>query len=175
MRQLTYALFKLGAILVPLNPAFTPAQVASALSHLAVSHLVIGAENNLPYKPPLSNAPILTHLVPDLYAPRVASECVPSLESIILVDNSTGHAEVSAHKVTTPYNEVLNDYGDGSQSLADRKLHKDDIVNIQFTSGTTSMPKAACLTHRSILNNGKSIGDRMLLTPQDVICCQCCP
>lgn len=36
---------------------------------------------------------------------------------------------------------------------------------------TTSMPKAACLTHRSILNNGKSIGDRMLLTNKDVICC----
>jgi len=33
------------------------------------------------------------------------------------------------------------------------------------------MPKAACLTHRSILNNGKSIGDRMLLTNKDVICC----
>ncbi|GME22766.1 amp-binding enzyme [Neofusicoccum parvum] len=33
------------------------------------------------------------------------------------------------------------------------------------------MPKAACLTHRSILNNGKSIGDRMLLTPEDVVCC----
>lgn len=33
------------------------------------------------------------------------------------------------------------------------------------------MPKAACLTHKSILNNGKSIGDRMLLTNKDVICC----
>lgn len=33
------------------------------------------------------------------------------------------------------------------------------------------MPKAAMLTHTSILNNGKQIGDRMLLTPSDVICC----
>lgn len=33
------------------------------------------------------------------------------------------------------------------------------------------MPKAACLSHRSILNNGLQIGDRMLLTEQDVICC----
>lgn len=33
------------------------------------------------------------------------------------------------------------------------------------------MPKAACLSHRSILNNGKSIGDRMLLTANDIVCC----
>jgi acyl-CoA synthetase (AMP-forming)/AMP-acid ligase II len=39
------------------------------------------------------------------------------------------------------------------------------------TSGTTSAPKAACLSHRSILNNGKSIGDRMLLTERDVVIC----
>ena len=31
--------------------------------------------------------------------------------------------------------------------------------------------KAACLTHRSVLNNGKSIGDRMLLTHKDIVCC----
>ncbi|KAI5856474.1 long-chain-fatty-acid-CoA ligase [Tricharina praecox] len=50
-------------------------------------------------------------------------------------------------------------------------LSPDDVVNIQFTSGTTSTPKAACLTHKSILNNGKAIGDRMLLTPSDIVCC----
>jgi hypothetical protein len=33
------------------------------------------------------------------------------------------------------------------------------------------MPKAAMLSHRSILNNGNSIGDRMLLTFEDVVCC----
>ena len=55
--------------------------------------------------------------------------------------------------------------------VPDQELHRDDIVNIQFTSGTTSAPKAACLTHRSILNNGHSIGSRMVLTPSDIVCC----
>lgn len=36
---------------------------------------------------------------------------------------------------------------------------------------TTSAPKAACLTHLGILNNGLAIGDRMLLTPEDSVCC----
>jgi acyl-CoA synthetase (AMP-forming)/AMP-acid ligase II len=56
-------------------------------------------------------------------------------------------------------------------SLPSQNLSPHDIVNIQFTSGTTAMPKAACLSHRSILNNGSQIGDRMLLTPKDVVCC----
>jgi acyl-CoA synthetase (AMP-forming)/AMP-acid ligase II len=43
----TYALFKLGAILNPLNPSFNTQQVVSALNHLETSHLIIGAETNL--------------------------------------------------------------------------------------------------------------------------------
>lgn len=46
-----------------------------------------------------------------------------------------------------------------------------DICNLQFTSGTTGQPKAASLTHHSILNNGRFIGDRMNLTDGDVLCC----
>ncbi|EZF27225.1 hypothetical protein H112_00737 [Trichophyton rubrum D6] len=57
------------------------------------------------------------------------------------------------------------------KALPDQGLSPTDVVNIQFTSGTTSMPKAACLSHRSILNNGVQIGDRMLLTPKDIVCC----
>ncbi|KAI9711534.1 MAG: hypothetical protein M1820_002098 [Bogoriella megaspora] len=166
----TYALFKLGAILVPLNPAFNALQVIAALSHLSATHLIIGAETNLSRKAPRSNIPLLTHLVPNLKGNRLESELVPSLRKVILVDNSLGRVDCSELKATSPYKHVLEDGGSG-RPLAGQDLHQDDIVNIQFTSGTTSMPKAASLTHRNILNNGKSIGDRMLLTPEDIVCC----
>jgi acyl-CoA synthetase (AMP-forming)/AMP-acid ligase II len=71
-------------------------------------------------------------------------------------------------RTAVPFEDLLDE---SKQALPDQGLHKDDVVNIQFTSGTTSMPKAACLSHRSILNNGLQIGDRMLLTEKDVICC----
>ncbi|CAF9909855.1 MAG: hypothetical protein HETSPECPRED_009538 [Heterodermia speciosa] len=155
---------------VPLNPAFNAQQVIAALAHLEASHLIIGIETNLPRKPPRSNIPLLKQLVPNLRSPQCESEAVPSLKHIIIVDNSSGGTDISQLEATVSYKHVVGDGGPG-QSLPNQNLDPSDIVNIQFTSGTTSAPKAACLTHRSILNNGASIGDRMLLTHEDIICC----
>jgi len=50
-------------------------------------------------------------------------------------------------------------------------LKNSDLATIQFTSGTTSTPKAACLSHRNVLNNAFLVGRGMQLTEQDIICC----
>jgi long-subunit acyl-CoA synthetase (AMP-forming) len=108
--------------------------------------------------------------VPNLAGARLESELVPSLRNVVLVDNSQGRVDVARYKSMRRYDDVVEDGGQGN-ALEDQGLHADEIANIQFTSGTTSMPKAACLSHKSILNNGKSIGDRMLLTEEDVVVC----
>ncbi|ELR04815.1 hypothetical protein VC83_07058 [Pseudogymnoascus destructans] len=164
----TYALFKLGAILVPLNPAFNSPQVISALSHLSATHLIIGTETNLHFKPPRENISLLKQISPDLTSGSIESASVPSLQKVILVDNSAGRLDVSDFKSTTSFNDLL--YSQTPQAITpDSPLHRDDIINIQFTSGTTALPKAACLSHTAILNNGYFIGMRMGLTPADII------
>ncbi|KAL4808766.1 hypothetical protein BDV18DRAFT_133154 [Aspergillus unguis] len=169
----TYALFKLGAILVPINPSFNATQVVAALSHLGTSHMIISSESNLPRKQPRSNLPLLKHLVQDLNSSKIESAVVPTLQNIILVDNSTGRIDSTQFKTLTPYPSITSANAADAAPLPSKlqDLEPHEVVNIQFTSGTTAMPKAACLTHRSILNNGSQIGDRMRLSPTDIVCC----
>ncbi|KAF6826386.1 AMP-binding enzyme [Colletotrichum plurivorum] len=170
---LTYAAFKLGAVLVPLNPGFNAKQVAAALRHLEVEVLVIGKVTDLPYKPGRgrSNLDLLKTLVPDLDAAggQVESEAVPSLKKIVAVDNLVHHPLINfpTFKSLTPYESLLG--GDKRTIVPDEPLDPNDVVNIQFTSGTTSQPKAAMLTHTSVLNNGHLIARRMGLVPGDRI------
>ncbi len=51
-----------------------------------------------------------------------------------------------------------------------RSLHHGDVINMQYTSGTTGFPKGVMLTHHNILNNGFYIGECQRLTQVDKIC-----
>ncbi|QQO09893.1 AMP-binding protein [Breznakiella homolactica] len=63
------------------------------------------------------------------------------------------------------------------QHTPDQLLHEaeaqcdtNDVVNMQYTSGTTGFPKGVMLTHRNILNNGFGIGECQKFTEKDIIC-----
>jgi fatty-acyl-CoA synthase len=45
-----------------------------------------------------------------------------------------------------------------------------DVANIQYTSGTTGLPKGVMLTHRNIVNNGQFLAQGFHYTEQDIIC-----
>ncbi|XXH02333.1 hypothetical protein Hte_008706 [Hypoxylon texense] len=185
---LTYALSKLGAVLVPLNPTFNAHQLSAGLSRLGVEVLVIGAVADLAYKPcrGRGNLDLLTALVPDLAGSKVESPTVPTLKTVVLVDNTPSHPRAGFPpgrnlRALTPYDELHSPYpsypsssssSSGSRPVTpDAPLSPADTINIQFTSGTTSQPKAAMLSHASILNNGRLIAARMGLDPSDRIVC----
>ncbi len=60
--------------------------------------------------------------------------------------------------------------GDAEYIRRQREVSPHDVVNMQYTSGTTGFPKGVMLTHYNILNNGYWVGENMKLSPEDKIC-----
>lgn len=137
--------------------------------------------NKLPYKKPRSNRDVIASLVDDLQASpeKLSSQAVPCLKSIILVNNEAQgtSSDLTQSSALVPFSSLLHPSSASATSKTGKSIQVEggsdpsDVINIQFTSGTTSSPKAACLTHRGVLNNGYFIGTRMGIGPGDVICC----
>jgi acyl-CoA synthetase (AMP-forming)/AMP-acid ligase II len=145
----------------PLNPAYTPGQVIAALNHVAAKCYVLSTEIVLPHRQPKSAAPLLSDVLQGTERDDLA---------LLLVDNCTGIYGKHDFAVTARYEQVLSS-NRGKRLPIREEVKNSDYATIQFTSGTTSSPKAACLTHRNVLNNGIFVGLGMELTELDIVCC----
>jgi len=123
-----------------------------------------------------SHLPLIKHLVPSLSLSQ-PSPTLPSLKHVIIINNSgTIPSELDNFLRFDQLPKGQVDLGS-----IQKVLDQHDVVNLQFTSGTTGSPKAAMLTHQylhltfptncsNIINNGLFIGDNMALTNKDRIC-----
>jgi fatty-acyl-CoA synthase len=108
-------------------------------------------------------------LVPELRTcerGHLKSEKFPFLESVIYIGQQKHRGMYSMNEVLllgrhTPEIDILK---------IEVECDTSDVVNMQYTSGTTGFPKGVMLTHRNILNNGLGIGDNQRFTEEDIVC-----
>ena len=104
---------------------------------------------------------------------RKNSPDLPDLQKAITLEPYDGSATTC--ELTSYNNFFLGGYSvfmnEVTLRRAEKRVKADDILNLQFTSGTTGAPKAAELTHINLINNGRLVGAKQKLTPDDVVCC----
>ena len=156
-----WATTKIGAVLVTVNTAYKIHEIEYLLKQ-SDTHTLVMIEDckDINYKEIIEQlCPELKSLTPG--AP-LYSKNLPFLRNIITVgfsmDGCLTWEEMLKRSNLIPKEEVRR-----RASL----VKPDDVCNMQYTSGTTGFPKGVMLTHRNIVNNGKTIGDRMDLSTAD--------
>ncbi len=159
-----FATAKIGAILVNVNPAYRVHELEYALRQSGCRALIVAP----PYKT-TDFAALLREVCPELEdsAPgRLSAARLPQLRTVIALGAQSVGGANTWQQVMAMAHEVSPDLLAARQ----RSLNFDDAINIQYTSGTTGLPKGATLSHHSILNNGFFIGQRMRFTERDRLC-----
>ena len=100
---------------------------------------------------------------------NVTSKRLPFLEKIVTIDTAVYPGMYNWAELAEMANTLTAEEEEG-YAASKASCDKDDVVNMQYTSGTTGFPKGVMLTHFNILNNGKTIGDRMKFTEKDRLC-----
>src|SRR5690606_6440933 len=159
-----FAAARAGLILVTINPAYRLAEVEYTINKVGLSALVASSRFKTSDYPAM-----IEELAPEAAASvpgALAAARLPTLRKLILIGEERRPGWLR--------------FGDtaGLATDADRErlvaigptLDPNDAINIQFTSGTTGLPKGATLSHRNILNNGYFVGRTQGLGAGDRIC-----
>ncbi len=156
-----WATVKLGAVLVTVNTAYKIHEVEYLLRQSDTHTLVMteGAKD-------CRYGDIVAELCPELETLRTGTALharrLPFLRNVITVGYRQKGCmewnEAMARSVQVSVEEVYR------MAAA---VNKDDVCNMQYTSGTTGFPKGVMLTHYNVVNNGKYIGDHMELSTAD--------
>ncbi len=161
---LMFAAAKIGAVLLPLNTSYKAAELDFALAQSDAENLfLINGFRDTDY------LQTVYELIPELREqPRGAlkSAKYPRLKRVFFLGPEKHRGMFSVNELlalsvqTTP----------AAYEARQRELTCHDVVNMQYTSGTTGFPKGVQLTHSNIANDGFWIGACQNLSAVDRVC-----
>ncbi|HRG02735.1 MAG TPA: AMP-binding protein [Paludibacteraceae bacterium] len=163
-----YATAKIGAVAVTVNTSYKSEEVSYLLKNSDMHTLCMtdGAAGN-------NYTDIIYNLVPELKTTqrgKFRSERFPELKNVVYIGQEKYRGMYNTAEILLLGNNVDDDEFKRLRALT----CCEDVVNMQYTSGTTGFPKGVMLTHYNIVNNGYLTGVHMKFTPDDK-CCICVP
>ena len=165
---LLYACAKIGAVYVTVNTNYKQAELEYLCENSDMHTLcIVNGEKD-------SDFVQMTYtMLPELKTcerGHLKSERFPYMKNVIYVGQEK-------HRGMYNTSEILllgNNVEDNRLTELKNQVDCHDVVNMQYTSGTTGFPKGVMLTHYNITNNGFLTGEHMKFTADDKLCC-CVP
>ncbi len=159
-----FATSKLGAVLVTVNTNYKSHEVAYIMKQADLKAIaIIDSFRDIDY------LDIINGLVPELKTctrDNIRSKEFPELRNVIYIGPEKHRGMYNTHELIS--------LGSHTDDYELRKICAnvsiDDVINMQYTSGTTGFPKGVMLTSRNILNNGFYIGESQKFTEKERLC-----
>ncbi|HEX7629016.1 MAG TPA: AMP-binding protein [Candidatus Methylomirabilis sp.] len=159
-----FAAAKIGVVTVTVNTAYRLHELEYLVkqSDIKALCLIDGFRDN-------DYVAVINELVPELKScerGRLESARFPRLKSVIFIGPEKHRGMYNSQELL-----LLGAHtSDEELARASAGLTCHEVINMQYTSGTTGFPKGVMLTHHNILNNGFHIGERQKLTNADRLC-----
>jgi len=159
-----FATARIGAVLVNVNPAYRTHELEYVLKESrARALLLIESFKSSHYLDMFYEVcPEARKCEPG----HLESWRFPHLRSVVFI----GKEQHPGMFTRRAFSELGGELDDAPLHDEEQDLDIDDVINIQYTSGTTGFPKGVLLTHNNILNNAYSVGEVLGLTPSDRVC-----